>query len=210
MITPNKEFWEVFKNTNGAFSTPEALALMNICLQAPSGNYLELGTHKGKSTQAAAQTLKDGMFYLVDPIFSDEKLFEEVATGICKVMKSNIGLMPIADYSTNIIQKYDNIAFCFLDSGDHSEELVHEEVRLLEDRIASGGVLAFHDKGNQFTAVQRGYDYLLSTGKYEEIGIDWKEIFDYVRENNLEDGNLSWHEKGSEEFPKFVGALKRK
>ena len=47
-------------------------------------------------------------------------------------------------------------------------------------------------------------------GEYEPIHIDWNEIFDYARANNLEDGNVSWHEKGSEEFPKFVGALRKK
>ena len=74
----------------------------------------------------------------------------------------------------------------------------------------SGGILAFHDYGNQFTAIARWYDYLVGTGKYEPIAIDWDTIFDYVRDNNLEEGNSSWHERGSEEFPKFVGALKRK
>jgi len=37
MILPDNKFWEVFKSTHGAFSTPEAIALINICAKAPKG-----------------------------------------------------------------------------------------------------------------------------------------------------------------------------
>jgi len=210
MIKPTQEFWKVFKETYGAFSTPEAIALYNIALQAPQGEYLELGTHKGKSTLAAMLGLKKGKFYLVDPIFEDDNICSEMAKTFYSFPSTHIEKVLIADYSTNVIHKHSNLSFVFLDSGDHGEELVKEEVQELEDRLMGGGILAFHDYQNQFTAVERWYDYLVGTGKYEPIAIDWKEIFDYVRENNLEDGNNSWHEKGSEEFPKFVGALRRK
>ncbi len=210
MKYPNDQFWKVFKETNGAFSTAEAIALYNICLEAPSGTYLELGTHKGKSTLAASLALKNGTFYLVDPIFTDDKICAEIAELFYKFPCSHIDKKILALYSTEVIPQFENLAYCFVDSGDHGEELVSAEVKLLEDRIMSGGVLAFHDYQNQFTAVERWYDYLVRTGKYEPIAIDWPQIFDYVRENNLEEVNNSWHERGSEEFPKFVGALKRK
>lgn len=209
MKLPSKQFWDLFKSTHGAFSTPEAIALYNICLDAPEGEYLELGTHKGKSTFAASLALKKGKFYLVDPIFEDAEINKELLTKLYKNF-SHIKYTLLPDYSTNIIHRYNNLAYVFVDSGDHGEELVSEEVKALEDRVMQGGIIAFHDFGNQFTAVQRWYDYLVSTGKYEAMHIDWKQIFDYVRENNMEEGNSSWHEKGSEEFPKFVGALKRK
>ena len=35
MITPTPDFWKVFKETNGALSTAEAIAIMNIAAQAP-------------------------------------------------------------------------------------------------------------------------------------------------------------------------------
>lgn len=218
MIIPSNDFFKKFKETHGAFSTPEAIALYQICLHAPPGLYLELGTHKGKSAMVAASALQPGVMYLVEPCFHpDHKDFfgeqELVAISdkIREASKGTIQPLFVGDYSTNVIPIFKNdLAFVFLDSGDHGEELVSEEVKMLEDRIMPGGILAFHDFGNQFTAVARWYEYLVNTGKYEEIKFDWGRIFDYVRENNLEEGNISWHEKGSEEFPKFVGALIRK
>jgi hypothetical protein len=86
-----------------------------------------------------------------------------------------------------------------------------QEAKLLENRIVQGGIIAFHDYKNQFTEVEIAYDYLLSTGKYEPIGINWQEIFDYVKEHNLEEGNNSWHLYPELPHPpNFVGALKRK
>lgn len=206
---PEHSFIEVFKATNGAFSVCEMIALYNICLQAPEGEYLELGSFHGKSTMAASIALKKGKFHMVDPIFEDPITNKEIGKAVSRV-SPHIDFTLIPNYSTVVIPRYNGLSFVFLDSGDHGEDLVNAEVRSLEDRIRSGGILAFHDMGNQFTAVQRGYDYLLSTGKYTPININWDVIFNYVRGNNLEEGNTSWHEKGSEEFPKFVGALKRK
>jgi hypothetical protein len=208
MIFPTEQFWEDFKNTNGAFSTPEALALMNITKDAPTnGVWAEFGSYKGKSAISAAYPLESKKeFVLVDPEFKDSDFAEEVI----RLTRKYFDPLLISDYSTNIIPRFHNYAYAFIDSGDHGEELVSSEVLAIEDRVMSGGIIAFHDLDNQFTAVRRWYDYLLGTGKYAEIPINWAQIFDYVRGRNLEEGNMSWHEKGSEEFPKFVGALKRK
>lgn len=211
MKYPNQNFWDVFKKTDGAFSTPEAIALYNICLSTPQGNYLELGSHKGKSSMAAILGLKQGFFNLVDPIFEDDEIVRGVVSAITDATgggKSHLNF--IANYSTNVINNYENLAYVFVDSGDHGPELLNDELGMLNGRIMSGGILAFHDLDNQFTAVRDGYDRLAASGEYDPIHIDWNEIFDYVRANNLEDGNVSWHERGSEEFPKFVGALVKK
>lgn len=208
MILPTPEFWTLFKKTVGAFSTPEAICLMNVASEAPQGGYLELGSHKGKSSISAAYGLKGGVFYLVEPEFKDEDWKKSVDKLVFEV-NNQLKRILIADYSTNVIPKMDDLSFVFVDSGVH-DDLVMEEVKMLEDKIVPRGIIAFHDYLNQFTAVERAYDYLLSTGKYEKIEINWDEIFDYVRDNNLEEGNNSWHEKGSKEFPCFVGALKRK
>lgn len=209
MITiPPPDFFVKFKATHGAFSTPEAIALYNIALLAPQGDYLELGTHKGKSTMASSLALKPGTYYLVEPEFKDELWHDGVYKLITEVNpKLKLGL--VADYSTHVIPNLNNLSFVFVDSGVH-DDLVMEEVMMLEDKMVKDGIIAFHDYLNQFTAVERAYNYLLSIGKYERIEIYWDNIFNYVRENNLEQDNNSWHEKGSEEFPKFVGALKRK
>lgn len=211
---PNASYLEFFKKITGAFGVAECIALVNICKQVPEGGvYLELGTHKGKSTVASIYGLpNNGNYYLVEPEFKDEEW--GISTGLSilaatKAANKSIGFSYEADYSTEVIPKHDGYSYVFVDSGVH-DDLVMEEVKMLEDRMIPKGIIAFHDYGNQFTAVQRAYDYLLSTGKYESIGIDWQAIFKYVREHNLEDGNNSWHERGSEEFPKFVGAVKRR
>lgn len=206
MNFPTKEFFEEFKKTPGALSTPESIAIYNIALQAPQGLYLELGSHKGKSGMSAALGLKKGLFILVDPIFEDEKL----AKSVRDLVKTDlISVSDIADYSTNIIQNYDNLSYVFVDSGSHADGLPMQEIKMLEDRVKSGGIIAFHDFNSQFYEVREAYDYLISTGKYEEIPIDWPVIVNYVRENNLEAGNNSWHHNETE-FPCFVGAVKRK
>jgi len=218
MITPTPEFWKVFKETNGALSCTEAVAIMNIAAQAPKGKYMELGVHLGKSAMAALCTLKqyDGSsitpeFILVDPIFEDIKLIESVYqslvfSGVCN------GLISIAfevGYSTDKIPNHDNYAYVMVDSGSHQDGLPMQEVKLLEDRMVQGGIIAFHDYQSQFVEVHGAYDYLVSTGKYEPIPINWQEIIDYVNANNLEEGNSSWHHTEMRN-PNFVGAVKRK
>lgn len=75
--------------------------------------------------------------------------------------------------------------------------------------MVSGGIIVMHDLDSQFSAVRQGYDYLLSTGNYEEIKPDWNEINNYVNENDLNVGNISWHHTELEN-PNFVGALRKK
>lgn len=209
MLIPSKEFIDKFKECNGAFSVSEAIALYNIVFDAPEGQFIELGSHKGKSSMVIALGMKpSSKLDLVEPEFKDHEWNKEVGKRVSAI-NGGIYLKLIADFSLNIIKNYTDLAFVFVDSGVHDDMVIDESMQL-EDRVKQGGIIAFHDKGNQFTSVTRAYDMLLSTGKYEEIPIDWPRVFDYVRENNLEEGNNSWHEKGSEEFPKFVGALRRK
>lgn len=212
MLKGTAEFWEVFKATNGALSTAEALAIMNIAAQAPQGNYIELGTHKGKSALSAAVSLKEGEFILVDPIFDEAPEIFHPITIAWRELK--FISEPVYSPNKSIIELEEgdvtDFAYCFVDSGLH-DEMVMEEAKLLEDMIISKGIIAFHDYLNQFTAVERAYDYLLSTGKYEKIEINWQEIFDYVAEHNLEEGNNSWHQYPQLPHPpNFVGALRRK
>lgn len=212
MITPTKEFWEVFKSTSGALSTAEALAIMNIAAQAPKGIAMEMGVHKGKSLISSIYGLNyDRVFVLVEPEFKDidwwigvEKLANMVEINTNSYVKE-------ADYSINVIDKCDEYAWVFSDAGSHSDDLPMQEVKMLEDKIIKGGIIAFHDVFSQFVKQTEAYEYLLSTGKFEKIEINWPEIFDYVAEHDLEEGNNSWHVYPELPHPpNFVGALKRK
>lgn len=214
LLTPNKQFWKVFKETAGALSSAEAIAIINIAKLAPKGVCLELGSHKGKSAMSAAIGLKYcDRFYLVDPIFEDEALGYSVCSAVQSMGDLETRFIP--SYSTAILEadEFNNqiYAYVFVDSGSHGDGLPMQEAKLLEDRMIQGGIIAWHDYKNQFVEVEQAYNYLLSTGKYEEIKIDWQPIFDYVKEHNLEDGNNSWHLYPElPRPPNFIGALKRK
>ncbi|HRP30468.1 MAG TPA: hypothetical protein PKV73_01185 [Agriterribacter sp.] len=198
------------KETPGALSVAEAIAIYNVAKLSPHGLYMELGSHKGKSSMAAACGLKKGVFYLVEPEFEDKNWASTVGDSI-SVANSDLAVDLVADYSTNVIDKYSPYAYVFWDSGEHGGEVLKKETELLEDAIIPGGILCSHDIGNQFTQQKEAMDYLVSTGKYEWIPIDWPAILKYVADNNLEEGNNSWHvypDLGH--APNFVGAIRRK
>jgi len=213
MILPSKEFVDIFKSIPGALSVCESIAIMNISQQAPEGDAIELGTYKGKSAISALYGFTENMgFHLVDPEFSNKEFEYQTALNISRIAGSGKGgcwSRTIADISLNEIPKHDKLSYVFIDSGTHCDGLAMQEVQLLEDKIVFGGVIAFHDFKSQFPDPLTAYNYLLSTGKYEEIPINWQEIVDYVKENDLERGNDTWHHTEME-FPCFVGALKRK
>lgn len=210
LVIPPDGFWEVFRKTNGALSACEALSIMNIAIKAPQGLYAEFGTYKGKSAMSALVGLKNGKFILVDPEFKDRGWVKETAAAIDDATMKKNHLEFIPDYSTNVIEKHESYAYVFVDSGSHQDGLPMREVKLLEDRIVSGGIIAFHDYRSQFVEVEKAYEYLKSTGKYESVDIDWQEIVEYAEANNLEDGtNNTWHHTELK-HPCFVGALRRK
>lgn len=208
MILPTSEFVTFFKSVPGALSVTESIAIMNIAANAPAGIYLELGTHKGKSAISARLYMKAGAFNLVDPIFEDKELAAKVSYIVANANEQMVFCPTLAETSLEAIPKFNDLSYVFIDSGSHGDGLPMQEVMLLEDRMIKGGIIAFHDFRSQFTEVEQAYNYLLSTGKYEEISINWNEIIDYVRENDLEKGNDTWHHTEME-FPCFVGAVRK-
>lgn len=213
MIFPSKEFIDIFKSIPGAISVCESIAIMNIAGQAPEGGAIELGTYKGKSAISALYGFSENIgFILVDPEFSDKEFEHQTAKNISLIAGSGKGKCwskLVADISVNEIPKHEKLSYVFVDSGSHADGLPMQEVKLLEDRVVKNGIIAFHDFRSQFVEVHQAYEYLLSTGKYEEMLINWQEIIAYVKENDLEANNNSWHHTEMD-FPCFVGALKRK
>lgn len=209
MIKPDSSFWEKFKSTNGALSVSEAIAIANIASLSPSDGWaFELGTFRAKSSMAAMLGLSTKFFMLVDPIFEDKRIIDEVHENI-KGINPTIKLKYSPLYSTDILPQFSPYSYCMVDSGSHQDGLPMQEVKLLEDNVMQGGVIVFHDWNSQFKEVKEASDYLVGTGKYDYINIDWDEINNYVNENNLNEGNISWHHTELEN-PNFVGALRRK
>lgn len=214
MILNIEKSIEAFKNTFGATSVVEGIALYKICLQAPkSGDWIELGTHRGRSSIMIASCInKDIKLHLVEPEFKNLEWSNEVADRLQPFNTDN-NIVFWANYSTDVLPKFDTISLLFVDSGNHGEEIVQSEKPLYEHKIVKGGIIVFHDYGekSQFTAVSKCYNELVASGNYEPIEINWDEIFEYVKANNLNDGELSWHLYPELPHPpNFVGALRRK
>lgn len=212
MITPNEQFWKIFKETPGALSCSEALAIIQLAALSPMGTYLELGTHKGKSALSAMASIPFGEFILLEPAFAELGLdFIESIHHLRRA--TNIMVKPLTYYSTEYLasHQHERYGYVFVDSGSHGDGLPMQEAKLLEDTMMQGGIIAWHDYKNQFVEVEQAYNYLLSTGKYEEVSISWQEIFDYVKEHDLESNNNSWHLYPELPHPpNFVGALRKK
>ena len=202
----------LFKSINGAFSCTEAVALMNILSEAKEGVYVELGVAYGKSALVVMEQAKPSIFFLVDPEFGDIKWLNDVEFRL-KMVSNKFTLiftkLLSTDFLTQTPGSEGKFSYVMVDSGSHQDGLPMLEVKLLEDRMIDGGIIAFHDWGSQFKEVKEASDYLVGTGKYEYIPIDWEAIKSYVNENNLEEGNVSWHHNELQN-PCFLAALKRK
>jgi len=210
MIIPSSNFLKQFMETKGALSVAEGIALYNIAIEAPSGVWIELGTHRGKSSQTIALAMqKESELHLVEPEFSNDEWRNDVLDRVGALLPES-GLYLHANYSTIVLPAIDKIAFCFVDSGSHQDGLPMEEALLLEDKIIQGGIIAWHDWGNQFREPKEASEYLVRTGKYEWIGIDWVRINEYCNEHDLESKNDSWHKYQEHKNPNFIGAVRRK
>lgn len=210
MITPTPEFLEVFKNTDGALSVTESIAIMNIAAQSPSENRcVEFGVYKGKSAMSAAVSLRNALFYLVEPEFANDEFVEEVKNTLNRIPPPSTRYSYSCMFSTEWLKENKReFGYVFVDSGSHQDGLPMQEALLLEDVVVKGGIIAWHDWNSQFREVKEASDYLVGTGKYQYIPINWEEIIAYVNENNLEEGNKSWHHNELRN-PCFVGAVVR-
>jgi len=233
MIFPSQVQLDTFKACPGAISVCEMVAIMNLAHQAPeNGACLDIGSHAGKSAMSAACGLRGGReLHCIDPIYdltnrdawshSVDKVPENCswtyamdadfhANVLARIHACNPMIVPNlhGDCSEHGIQRFEDIAWCFVDSDTHDYPLLKRECELLRTRMSVGGIIAFHDFASQFLAVERCYRELLDGWCYEEVGIPWHEIKDYVRSIGGESGNESWHHTEME-FPAFVGALRR-
>lgn len=206
---PVHSFIEKFKATEGALSVCESIAIYNIAKQAPEGLFAEYGTFRGKSAMSALLGLPKGVFRLYEPEFDVSIKTDDVSQTLRSFESKVHAIHYLPNYSIESISLYSDYSYVFIDSGSHQDGLPMQEVKLLEDRIVQGGIIAFHDFRSQFVEVEQAYNYLLGTGKYEEIKIYWNAIVNYVRENDLEKGNNSWHHTEMD-FPCFIGAVRRK
>lgn len=238
MIFPTQGQLDLFKATPGAISVHEMVAIMNVVFQAPEGTFAEMGSHRGKSGSAAAMAMAlahGATLHMVDPLYDMENLdawahscqghpdnawqgareldFKDTVKGAI-ITASCAQVIPElhGDYSIHAIPelhaKHGDFAYVFLDSDQHTYELLKEECDLLRGRMKVGGILAFHDFASQFLGVEQMYREMLQGGMYHEIPIDWEQIKSWVSANGGEQGNISWHHNENP-APCFFGALVR-
>lgn len=137
-----------------------------------------------------------------------------VANVIAEASDDYVVATLMGDYSTHAIPEIGGpFAYAFLDSDQHQYELVKEELELLRDRMAVGGIIGFHDFQSQFLGVEQAYREMLQGRgdgiEYHEVPIDWPEIKKWVAANGGEKGNDSWHHNEMD-APCFFGALIRR
>ncbi|GDX10808.1 hypothetical protein LBMAG57_25800 [Verrucomicrobiota bacterium] len=197
----------LFKSTPGAMSCAEGLALSRLTASAPTGIYIESGSHSGKSTVAIASALHRGCeLHMIDPDF---KRPTSAILGDLQSVSESTFIFHIAPSVEALPRIAGDFAFVFLDSGDHSYELCRAECDIVAPRMVKGGIIAFHDFRSQFIGVERCYNELLATGAFEEVVIPWKDIEAEVVAGDLEAGNDTYHHTELAN-PMFLGALRRK
>lgn len=234
-MTPIDQFYRQVAEIPGAISMTEAVALYNaIVAYSPGiGIAVDLGSNTGKSSLVAARALChsrfDGRFYMVDlaydlsnpewsktvqgdsakmpwPQLRDAEYLKSIKERMAEYVDAEL----VGQSSIQFIPRMETFAgYVFIDTDDHQKELVMEEARLLENRTAPGGLIFFHDFKNQYTGPALAHQYLLDTGKFENIEMPWDQAIEYVKKRGLEEGNDSWHMSGSGiEFPNFIGCVR--
>jgi hypothetical protein len=102
------------------------------------------------------------------------------------------------------------IVFLLVDSGDHLEGIVFDEINLYKDRLVDNGLVFFHDYKNQFVAPMLGAMKLCENYGYEMIEMPWEEAEEIAKKYNLEEkDNASWLNYGEIKYFNFMGCCRK-
>jgi len=157
-------------------------------------------THQGKKAKEHGGDVKE---HIPWPIAKDPLQALNIIGWHKSVSNLDMNLYGLS--SMQFLEKYKGpFSYAFVDTDDHQAELVMAEARALEDKMALGALVLFHDYGNYSGPLAAG-EYLVSTGKYEEIKVDWRTADSIVEKNNLEGGNDSW----APPHHKYLGCFRR-
>ncbi len=226
------------KDIPGALSLAEMYGLAKTITEkidcVDTLNAIDLGSHVGKSAFVALSALsvidRNDYFELVDPIYSEdypeewEKVIKEDITRDALILRvyGLLDSIPGSDVllygekSIIYLEMYfeedrqeDSVSYVFIDTADHELELVMKEVELLEDVVSPGGLIFFHDYGN-YPGPLKAAEYLVNTGKYEYIDINWEEAIEFLETNGLDESqNNSWHKFEDVKNPCYLGCVRR-
>jgi len=223
-----------FKTLPGAISVTEAIALyrtIQTCLDTKRKereHFIDFGSYAGKSSLIAITALscsyRSGMFIMIEPAydpigpyrmtgpsFAPDNYLDIIRKRVCSFSPPLIVPCLCGSTSERAVKEFLlglEISYAFIDSGEHSEESIAIEVDYLKNTLLPGGLIVFHDFGNQYKAPAEAAAKLVASGKFEAIHIDWEPIFAFVDENELEEGNDSWHWT-DHSHPNFIGAVRK-
>lgn len=238
MLIPPEETVNLFKRTPGAMSVCEMIAIHSITAQAlDEGVFCSMGSHAGKDTIAAVSGMtKNGKYYLIDPCYDlsntrawsqavqkeakqmpwhyvNDPNFNELVKERVKAANPLTEPVLIGEASLDALplivaeDGFKGFSYVFSDSDDHNYNLMKSEDDFLEPYMLKGGIICFHDYGNYSAPVQI-HKELIESGLYENVAIPWNEIQLYVSDNNLEEGNDSWH-CCQVKLPCFLAAVRK-
>jgi len=147
--------------------------LYDLALLAPSGPAVEVGVYRGGSvvTWAVAREGR-GDLYAVDDWSLKNKPAQNRAAFVRNMGLYNIEIEIVDGKSWDVAyQVPDGLCFCFID-GDHSYYGIPRDVAIWPDKIAPGGIIAFHDYGvpNPFVVVKCIVDAWDRKYKWEHLG----------------------------------------
>lgn len=220
------ELFEYTKNIYGGVNMSEMVALYDTIikhLKCPKGIAADLGSHEGKSSVIGVAALsflnRTDDFYSVELIeFGKPGVKQRVKE---RVMKYSSGTVTLVEgFSVDFLDQHTGpFSYVFIDT-DHFLELVMGEAKRLEDKMHPGGLILFHDFKNQYTEPAQVYDYLIATGKYEEIQMDWDFAIQLTKKYELEKDNVTFarydgvhspnlSELTTFEYPSFIGCVRR-
>ena len=220
------EMLEFTKNIYGGVNMSEMVALYDTIikhLKCPEGIAADLGSHEGKSSVIGVAALsflnRTDDFYSVEVIeFGKPGVKQKVKERITKYSSGKVTL--IQSFSSEFIDQHDGpFSYVFIDT-DHTLEICMGEAKGLEDKMHSGGLIFFHDFKNQYPAPAQVYAYLIDTGKYEEIKVDWDFAIQLTKEHELEKDDVTFarydgvhspslSELTTFEYPTFIGCVRR-
>jgi hypothetical protein len=152
---------------------------------------------------AAKRDGNDVKHHIPWPIAKDPLLFLNIIGWHNSV--SDLSVQLFGHSSLQFLEKHKGpFSYAFVDTDDHQEELVMNEAHALEDKMAKGALIIFHDYGNYRGPLLAG-EHLVSTGKYEEIKVDWSIADKLVEKHDLDKGNDSW----AGPHHKYLGCFRR-
>jgi len=167
----------------GWFTRIEGDFLMKSCSEAlgktSSGNIVEIGSFKGRSTVVLGSVAKDveARVWAIDP-------HEGALTGpkgkhavppTFEEFLSNLSAAGLTGTVTPVRKRSSEagwarqIAFLFID-GLHDYESVSEDFRTFSVWLEPDGLVALHDYSKQFPGVVRLVDEAVASGKFEKTG----------------------------------------